>query len=282
MVTPETPETPENVWDRHARRWSNLGPPLRPSPQDVEIMQRAVAEHCAAAGRTSTDAVLLGVTPEIVKMQWPRATRLRAFDRNPSMIQHVWPGNPEIEAVAACAIWSSLPVADASADVLLGDASFSNVHYPKGFKQMAEEIRRVLRRGGLFCSRFFAAPAQREPVETVFDDLVHGRIGNFHIFKLRLAAALHDDVRDGVCLGDIWEVWNKAFPDPEALAQKLGWPVETVRTIDSYRSLEARYAFPTVEEIRAVFGEDFTEAACILPDYELGDRSPIMLLVPRG
>lgn len=271
------PETPENVWDRHARRWNSLGPPLRPAPEDIEIMQRAVAEHCAAAGRSSTDAVLLGVTPEIVRMRWPGPTRLRAFDRNPSMIEHVWPGNPEIDAVAACAIWSHLPVADASADVILGDASFSNVHYPRGFRQMTEEIRRVLRSDGLFCVRFFAAAAHRESVDQVFDDLEHGRIGNFHIFKLRLAASLHEDVNEGACLGDIWEIWNKACPDPEALAARLGWPVATVRTIDSYRGLAARYAFPTLDEIREVFAGSFVELSCILPGYELGDRSPIML-----
>lgn len=272
---------PENVWDRHARNWKSLGTPLRPSPQDIEIMQQAVAGHCAAAGRTSTDAVLLGVTPEIVTMRWPDSTHLRAFDRNPSMIEHVWPGNPKIDAVAAVASWPHLPLADASADVLLGDASFSNVSYPDGFQQMAGEIRRVLRSGGLFCTRFFAAPAQRESVETVFDDLTHGRIGNFHIFKLRLAAALHNDVNQGVCLGDIWEVWNKAVPDPDALAAQLGWPAATVRTIDSYRGLAARYAFPTLEDIRAVFADYFTEIACALPDYELGDRSPIMQFTPK-
>ncbi len=275
------PENPESVWERHARRWSTLGPPLRPSPQDIEIMQRAVTEHAVRAGRTSTDAVLLGVTPEIARMSWPGRTRLRAFDRNPSMIELVWPGNPRIDAAAACATWSHLPVADASADVLLGDASFSNVSYPRGFHQMSEEIHRVLRSGGLFCSRFFAAPARREPVETVFDDLVHGRIGNFHVFKLRLAASLHHDVCEGVCLGDIWEVWNKAFPNPEALAQKLGWTVDTVRTIDSYRGLAVRYAFPTTDEIRNAFSAHFEEISCVLPDYELGDRSPIMLFTPR-
>src|SRR5437016_4809001 len=96
---------PETVWDRHARQWHTLGPPLRPSAQDIEIMERTVDAHYAASGRSSMDAVLLGVTPEIATMRWPRVTRLRAFDRNPSMIKQVWPGNPQIDAVAACANW---------------------------------------------------------------------------------------------------------------------------------------------------------------------------------
>jgi hypothetical protein len=64
---------------------------------------------------------------------------------------------------------------------------------------------RVLRPGGLFSHRFFLRPERGEKTDSVFDELRAGRIGNFHIFKWRLAMSMHGAIEDGVRLGDIWD-----------------------------------------------------------------------------
>jgi len=273
--------TPGNFWDKHAARWNALGAPLRPSPEDIETMQDAVARHHAAAARPATAAVLLGVTPEIATMHWPRPATLRAFDRNSSMIESVWPGNPEIDAKAACAIWTDLPLDGAWCDVALGDASYTNLHFPGGYLDLNRELHRILKPDGLLVLRFFARPPQRETAESIVAELLQGRIQGFHAFKLRLAAAQQDDVRAGVLLADVWETWNRLVPNPDDLALQLGWPKATVATIDNYRGISARYSFPSIEDIREVFSPHFEEVSLVQPSYELGERCPIFQFTPR-
>lgn len=270
-----------DLWSRHVLQWNNIGSPLRPAAQDIEIMQRLVATQCSKSGRTSTRAILLGVTPEIAKMQWPPATKLLAFDRNPSMIANVWPGNELTGAVAECANWTNLPVADHSSDVVIGDGCFVPLRFPESYHTLNREIGRVLTRDGSLVVRFIVKPDKLETVATVFDDLASGRIGNFHVFKWRLAMALQDNAEAGVRLADIWNVWNETYPDPLALTHQLNWPIETIRTIDNYREVSDYFAFPTLRELRDVLSPLFVETSIVYPDYELSQRCPIIQLRPN-
>jgi len=45
--------------------------------------------------------------------------------------------------------------------------------------------------------------------------------------------------------------------------------------------MELRYTFPTLAEARAALRDDFSEIACGLPGYELGERCPTFVLAPR-
>jgi SAM-dependent methyltransferase len=271
---------PVDIWKKHALQWSKIGPPLRPSAQDIDLLQQLLADKWAT-GSAQPRAVLLGVTPEIATMWWPPGTRLIAVDCNPGMIGGVWPGNPRIGAAAVCAKWASMPVGDGYCDVVLADGCFSTMSYPEGYDVLGREIRRVLKPSGAFTVRVYDRPGVPEPLAEIFEDLWAGRIGNFHVFKWRLAMALHGDIRTGVCLADIWNAWHAGVPEPEALAAALVWPMETIRTIDAYRGNDTRYTFTTLEEFRSVLSPYFSETACLFPDYELGDRCPTMLLGPR-
>ena len=53
-----------------------------------------------------------------------------------------------------------------------------------------------------------------------------------------------------------------------------------IATIDAYRGAPACYSFPTLAELRAVLAGAFSEQACRMLDYELGERCPILLLAP--
>jgi SAM-dependent methyltransferase len=263
------------LWESNARHWDSIGFPLHPSPQDIAILSRLLADLGAALARPR--ACLLGVTPEIALMRWPPETRLFAFDYNPAMIKTVWPGARLANAAVACANWARMPVADAACDIVVGDGCFSALDYPEGYAAVSSEIRRILRPGGLFAVRAFIRPDRPEPVGTVFDDLRAGRIGNFHIFKWRLNMALHGDLAAGVRLSDSWDAWRQAFPDPAVLARTLNWPIEEISTIDAYRGVDTRYTFPTLEELREALASYFLEMACVHPGYELGERCPTLL-----
>ena len=77
---------PPDHWSRHAEQWAQLGPPLRPSPEDIALMRRRVLDR-GCVGRS----ILLGVTPEIASMEWPTGTDLLAVDRCMGMVTGVWP-----------------------------------------------------------------------------------------------------------------------------------------------------------------------------------------------
>ena len=268
-------------WDVNARQWGRLGAPLRPSPADVDVVARVARER----GGTATAplrALLLGVTPEIATIAWPRGTRLVAVDRSADMIRGVWPraGVPSA-AEALRANWLALPVAPGSIDVAAGDACLNSLAYPAGYRALGRELRRALATEGRAVLRVFVQPDDRESLDGVADDLHEGRIGSFHAFKLRLLMALQETAERGVRLPDAWEAWRGLFPRPDALAGRLGWPRDVFTTIDVYRDTDASYSFPTLDELRAALGEALVERTREVSGYECASRCPSLVLARR-
>jgi hypothetical protein len=195
------------------------------------------------------------------------------------MIRGVWPG-AALGHAAVCADWLALPLPDGTQDLVLGDGCFSALTFDE-YPAMSQDLRRVLHPRGLVVMRFFTRPDRPETPARAFADLRAGRIGSFHAFKWRLAMALHGSLEAGVRLGDIWETWNDAFPRPEELARERGWPLPVVLTMNDFRGGETRYTFPTLSEARAAMAAGFEEMSCHFPQYELGERCPILTFRPR-
>ncbi len=266
-------------WNEHARQWSLIGSPLRPAPEDIRLLESAVQDWHSQNAVHTPRALLCGVTAEIAGMRWPAGTRLTAVDHSRPMIAGVWPRNPA-PGLAVCGDWFALPLADASQHLLIGDGCYSIFTGRAYYAAFSAELRRVAARNALLAMRYFLRPARAESVKQVVADLWGKRIGNFHVFKWRLAMALHGTLEEGVRLGDIWNAWHAAAPDPAALATHLGWRPEVVNTIHNYRNIDTRYTFPTLEEARALVG-DFSIVATHTPGYELGERCPTLIMRPR-
>jgi len=263
-------------WDQHARQWEHIGPPLRPGPMDVAHVERLLGEI------DISQAVLLGVTPELARLRWPKGARLAAVDRNPGMVANIWPHDMvSVPAVTVLGEWQRLPFGNNSVDVVLGDGCYTLLVGSRGYDALSREVNRVLRPDGHFIMRFFVRPERPESPANVLDDLRHSRIGNFHIFKWRLAMALHESFVSGVAVADVWKMWKTAGVDADALVRDLGWSRSAIDTIDVYRASDARYSFATVKELRAALAPYFREVSCHFPNYELGDRCPIFLLAPK-
>jgi SAM-dependent methyltransferase len=279
---PKTAEAPTDPWLANAVQWSRVGPPLRPVAEDVDIVQRLATELHASRQPNPLRVLVLGVTPEIGTLPWPQGTELLAVDRSPGMLQHVWPraGLPE-RASALQGDWRRLPVGDGSFDLIAGDGCYSLLPFPEQYRIFGTEMRRALAPGGRFAMRAFVRPEAREGLGAIGEDLWAGRIGNFHVFKWRLAMAVQPSTEEAVRLGDLWDAWRTLCDDPAALAERLGWPMDVVTTIDAYRGVDARYNFPTLAELRAIASEHFTEVACHVPSYELGERCPTLVFAAR-
>lgn len=268
-----------NHWERHARQWRHVGLPLRPSPDDVRIMQNLI--RSLDPGRFKR-ALLFGVTPELATMDWPDGTRLLAVDRSEGMIRHVWPRSGlTVAAHVICGNWNRLPVADGSLDMVVGDGFYTPQTYPGDYLRLGAELHRALRPGGCYLIRVFVRPEEREGMDAIQRDFLAAGIGTFHALKWRIAMALHGSLEDGVRLADVWRHWTTMRAEAERLGIAPAWPPEEISTIDAYRDMEARYTFPTLAELREILGAHFIELACHVPGYELGDRCPILMLTRR-
>lgn len=257
-------------WPRHAQQWDLIGPPLRPVAEDL-----AQVAQVAHGGRT----LILGVTPELARMTWPAGTSLLALDHSLPMIRAVWPR--PLRSVAVQGNWCRMPLRSGSIALAAGDGCYSMFAFPDGYRAFSGELRRVLAPEGRLVIRVFASPAIPEDVAAVERDLWSGQIGNFHVFKWRLAMALQRTAAEGVCLDDLHRAFSALCPSPAALTEKLGWSAASVGTIEAYRGSATRYTFPSLNELRAALAADFRERSCHVPAYELGERCPTLVLEAR-
>lgn len=265
----------EGLWDRQVAAWNLLGAPLRPTAEDIAQYARSVQQWSHQHGPPR--GLILGVTPELAGLDWPEGADVVAVDRSQVMLQQVWPGFPERGRGGICGDWSDLPLAECSRDLALGDGPFTQLAYPEDYRRVLGSLHRALSKNGVATIRFFIKPDETESPEQVLTDLHAGRIGNFHALKWRLAMALQANVRHGIQLGTIWNYWAKAV-NAEEIAQRFNWSPQVIATIDNYRGLTSRYSFPTLTELRRVLSPEFVETHCHVPQYELGERCPILTL----
>jgi SAM-dependent methyltransferase len=221
----------------------------------------------------------MGVTPELCSLPTGERSRVIAVDRSVEMIRSVWPGRLRPRDEVLCADWRWLPIEAETIDLVLSDGCLSTLSYPSGYSDVCAELHRVLRDGGRCVVRCFVQPDRPERADDVLAGLADGRAGGFHAFKWRLAMALQPDAETGVVLADVWDAFHDADGDLDAVSLRCGWPIAEVRTIDAYRSLEARYSFPRLGDLRALFVDaGFSVLEVSRGSYELGDRCPTVVL----
>jgi SAM-dependent methyltransferase len=275
----ETPR-PGTHWLEIARHWHQVGPPLRPSVQDIGICTAAVQRWAATHG--APRALILGVTPELYHLPWPAGTQLSAVDHTPSMIEAVWPGP---RSAVLCANWTELPLDTASRDLVLCDGGLHLLSHPHAHQQLVRALRRIIAPGGLCIFRLFVPPVQREMPEAVLRDLLAGGIANLNILKLRLGMALQETSEGGVQLAQVWDALRQAAPDFSELAARLGWSLDHLLAIDTYRDCSSRYHFLGIADVDRLFTEQpgaFTFVSLKVPQYELGNRCPTIVFRRGG
>jgi len=236
-------------WSGMSRNWGETMPPLKPSPQDLEVFQNASRQHL---NETST-VLILGVTQELYRLAWPLGTTIMAVDRNEDMIANVWPGPP---GSALCADWRAIPLNPGLVQVFLCDGGITCLSYPSGVRAVATELRRIAASPARAIVRLYVPPSVPEEPDEVLADLGAGRISNLSEFKLRIATAMQADPETGVTLADIWNVLERFAPDRNALAKRIGWRREHLDAIDTYRGSTEIYRFPTLEQVALIFSAE--------------------------
>jgi len=270
-----------SYWDDIATSFAVLGPPLKPSSEDIQSAEKAVADWSSSHPEEMLRALLLGVTPEIANMRWPRASSLMAVDNSLGMAKAVWPGNVPSRRWVVCGNWFALPRPKSSCEVVIGDGSMNCVRYPDGFRALAENICRVLRHDGILHLRCYVQPAMRELPEEILSDLLEARIPSINHFKFRLSMAMQSSTEEGISVHDVYEKWADSDIDQECLMARTGWEKRAFQSIEMYRNQDAVLTFPTMTELRSVLHDFFDEAAVSTPGYLLGERCPSFVLRKR-
>lgn len=270
----------EPYWGAFALNYRNLAPPLKPDPEDVDAIERMLAQRQRERGDRPLDALLCGVTPALAGLRFPAPTLLLATERVLPMIREVWPGD-DATRVVVCCDWLALPCADRRFDVALGDGCFNTLDFPDGYLGLCASLHRVLAHSGILLMRAFVRPDRGETVDAVLADLSAARIPSFHVFKWRLAMALQATTEAGVVVNDIYEAWLATGLRAADLTAQFGWPEVTINTIAAYRGKGSRLSFPTRGEIDSMLAGRFAEIAVREPGYALGERCLTFALSPR-
>lgn len=268
-------------WEQLSANWS-VSTPLAPGPEDLRCYEAWAATTSAERPNEPLRVLLLGVTADIARMAWPAGTDLIAVDWAQGFIRHVWPrsGTPS-GAFALRGDWREMPLADACRDFIIGDGIYTVLGSLDDLRQVTGELHRVLRSGGRFAVRSFCRPPQPQSLENLFAPLHAGHMPNLDLFRWLLAQAVQGHRADGICVGEVWEAWNRALPDRRAAQLNNGWSPSALENIERWRGRQHRYQFPTLDELKALVAPQFEVLEQQLPGYAGGERFPRLLLTAR-
>lgn len=269
------------VWTGHASQWNLVEAPLRPSPEDGDLILRGLVpvflkfpDQCRLA--------VLGVTSELVNLGWPTSVELTSFDHSAHMIAKVWRPNPNVKSTVKEADWRKLPVLPGTFHGVVGDGSLNVFPHLTDYQVIAKEMHRVTSPDGFAVLRCFVRPSTSETAGDVKAAVEAGCIGSFHAFKWRLAMTLTDPESASVVLADIWRAFQASFPSREELSEIAGWPEAQISTIDVYKDAPTRYTFPTFDQIVREVGPFFEVVERGQAGYELAERCPTLVLKRRA
>lgn len=249
------------------RAWSQLAPPLRPHPDVVATVKEQIR---GLRGRT----LLLGVTPELADI----ASDLVAVDRNFSMVTNIWPGNTAYR----CAIvgdWRNANFVSGAFSLCIGDGSLCGLTYPNDIVVVFNELKRILEGNGRIVCRLYLSPDEAETIPTLYEEVLSGKIGNFHAFKMRLAMALAaQQSAPRICVESILEGFNSLFRNRTELSHATGWSRQQIDTIDFYRGSAVFFNLPTKDQLLSVISK-ICPSVRLVPsgNYEMSDRCPLLV-----
>ena len=242
-------------WAERSRNWGKKGPPLQPNQEIIDCFASLVP--------TSANILLLGVTPQIATAY----THVTAVDREPAMIENVWPGNSETKR-AINDNWLTVELPENYYDGIIGDGSINMLDI-KDVEFMLGKAQRLLRPGGTFACRMFTRPDEPVTMKRLLSEAAMPTV-NFSAYRRLIPMYLADKNGPLVPVRLIVELFDQLFPDRTVLP----WTAEQMSTMDAYRNSDSTTWFPTRQEILdlAPAGSRYIESGT----YDISDTCPIL------
>jgi SAM-dependent methyltransferase len=222
---------------------------------------------------------LLGVTPALTQLSWPKGARVLAFDASAAMVRSQWRAHPAVPSAVICASWQALPLPDNSLVAVAGDGSLNALPYA-AYHDLLREVARVLAPEGVFILRCFVRPDTRRAIEGITQELSKGTYANSASFRLQLCMTLAE--RDGsLVLGTLLERFNALFPDRAKIAAMAGWPIDEADRFDMDRNSKIELTFPSLSELAAYAEPLFAIREVRHASYNLAELCPTITFVPN-
>ena len=242
-------------WADRSRAWGRNGPPLQPNQEIIDCFASLVP--------LSANILLMGVTPQIAEAY----THVTAVDREPAMIENVWPGNTETKR-AINDNWLSVELAENYYDGIVGDGSI-NMLALNDVPVMLAKAQRLLRPGGTFACRMFTRPDKPITKERLHAEAKNPTV-NFSAYRRLIPMYIASQNGPVVPVKLILNLFDQMFPDRTILP----WTPEQMSTMDAYRNSESTTWFPTRDEIfdLAPEGSRYIESGT----YDIADTCPIL------
>lgn len=254
-----------NYWDQRQATWWRVGPPLRPNEEITQSFLRL-------AGGPQARVMLLGVTTELARA----FESVQAVDKSPAMIGSAWPGDCATKH-ARLGNWLELTEPEQPFDAIIGDGCLNNLLWPEDVREVLARCLACLRPGGRFVTRLFERPDAPLGTAALRAIAAGPAPVNFHAFKWQVAMQVAGMNGATIPVTSILALFDELFPDRDALAQRTGWPRESIDTIDSYRGSDMRFSFMDRAEIQAVLPAGITGLRFESSGhYDLADRCPMM------
>ncbi len=235
-----------DYWHEIARHWRLIKPPLRPDERDLAIYQLLVAK-CAPSR-----PLLLGVTPEIARLDWAGAT-LTAVDHTEAMIDALWP-NPRENALLG--EWTCLPPQAGEPDFIICDGGLHLIDFA-GQASLAAHLMERLAKGGMLVMRLFSLSAGEMPFPEPSD------CSGFSEYKLRVTMLV------GGYLSRAYDYLVDRPGGLEGLAEETGWALEEILACGNYRESSQRYSFTTLSDTLRLMESVSFELVEIFPEDSL-------------
>jgi len=269
----------DSKWGADAPMWRIIPPPLVPTDEDVELVQRACPPELLAS-LASPKILVLGVTPALVGAPWPEASEIHAVDYDQAMIEVLWAEHEH--AFCHCARWQDMPFEDDTFDLVVGDCSFNALPGISDYDSVLREIARVSRPQAPLVARFFMQQQPRLELAAL-PGLVEREFAHFAPPARRLIIAIAGAQSDGSThLLEIPPRIEREWGPVDEFLAAVGQHGDDFARIKRTLALDQRLNYPTREEIVARFEPYYPDIRFTFPDYDCGRFCPTVGFYPGG
>lgn len=275
----QQPASSLDLWDAQLEIFKSMTPPLRPHKSEVAIVQQVVTARSEACIEKPLQALILGLTPEFVGLEWPREGRVVLVDHSPHVIGEFWPGDLPGRREAVVADWLDMPFQPAEFDLIIGDGVFNFMSYPDGYRAFAAALSRLLRPAGLMCVRIFNQAVPKEERARLAEEYQRSeRIDHFG-FRYRLATSLQERPEAGIHVSK--DAVDRYLVDLgitlAEFYEKSGYVAPSVPPLPDDTGDSFRVSYPTDRQFVDQIGGFFEVRERLHGDYPLAHRTPIFV-----
>lgn len=267
------------TWDSQIEIFKQMKPPLRPHSSEIVLLEEIAVALVESQQISNLQVLLLGVTQEIVNLNWPDGTMLTAVDRSEVMINQFWPGDIPDRRKVVYADWFDMPFVEASFHLIIGDGVFNFMRYPDGYRNLAGTLSGLLFHNGQMCIRIFNQPPHKEKPEDVLKYFDENQHVDYFEFRFRLATSLQDRVETGIEVTT--EILDQYLVDHGIALSQLHkksryTPPPPPPNSGSNDNLY-RITYPTNQEYISQVGPSFSRVRKLTGSHKLSDRTPIFV-----